>query len=83
MVPCHNEEMNVGPLVRRLIGLFDRYIHEIILLNDNSNDKTGDVIDELAHQDPRIKSVHRAPPNGVGRTITDGLRLATGNYVLC
>jgi SAM-dependent methyltransferase len=82
IVPCHNEEMNVGPLVRRLIGLFDRYIHEIILLNDNSNDKTGDVIDELAHQDPRIKSVHRASPNGVGRTITDGLRLATGKYVL-
>ena len=82
IVPCHNEEMNVSPLVRRLIGLFDRYIHEIILLNDNSNDKTGDVIDELAYQDPRIKPVHRAPPNGVGRTITDGLRLATGKYVL-
>ena len=82
IVPCHNEEMNVGPLVYRLIGLFDRYIHEIILLNDNSEDKTGDVIDELARQDPRIKSVHRAPPNGVGRTITDGLRVATGKYVL-
>jgi glycosyltransferase involved in cell wall biosynthesis len=82
IVPCHNEEMNVGPLVCRLIGLFDHYIHEIILLNDNSNDKTGAVIDELARQDPRIKSIHRAPPNGVGRAITDGLRVAAGKYVL-
>jgi dolichol-phosphate mannosyltransferase len=82
IVPCHNEEMNVGPLVCRLIGLFDQYIHEIILLNDNSNDRTGDAINDLARQDPRIKSVHRASPNGVGLTITDGLRLATGNYVL-
>lgn len=82
IVPCHNEEMNVGPLVCRLIALFGQYIHEIILLNDNSNDKTGDVIDELARQDPRIKPVHRAPPNGVGRTTTDGLRVATGKYVL-
>lgn len=82
IVPCHNEEMNVGPLVCRLIALFGQYIHEIILLNDNSNDKTGDVIEELARQDLRIKSVHRAPPNGVGRTITDGLRVATGEYVL-
>jgi len=82
VVPCHDEEMNVGPLVCRLIGLFDPHIHEIILLNDNSKDKTGDVIDELARQDRRIKAVHRAPPNGVGRTITDGLRAATGKYVL-
>jgi dolichol-phosphate mannosyltransferase len=82
IVPCHNEEMNVRPLVCRIVGLFDQYIHEIILLNDNSDDKTGDVIDDLTRQDPRIKSVHRAPPNGVGLTITDGLRLATGKYVL-
>jgi dolichol-phosphate mannosyltransferase len=82
IVPCHNEELNVGPLVRRLIELFDHYIHEIILLNDNSSDKTGEVINELARQDTRIKSVHRAPPNGVGRTITDGLRAVTGKYVL-
>ena len=82
IVPCYNEEMNVGPLVCRLIELFDHYIHEIILLNDNSKDRTGDVIDELARQDTRIKSVHRAPPNGVGRTITDGLRIATGKYLL-
>jgi SAM-dependent methyltransferase len=82
IVPCHNEEMNVGPLVSRLIELYDHYIHEIILLNDNSKDKTGDVIDELARRDPRIKSVHRAPPNGVGRTIKDGLRAASGKYVL-
>ena len=82
IVPCHNEEMNVGPLVSRLIELFDHYIHEIILLNDNSKDRTGDVIDEMARQDTRIKTVQRAPPNGVGRTITDGLRAATGKYVL-
>jgi glycosyltransferase involved in cell wall biosynthesis/SAM-dependent methyltransferase len=82
VVPCHNEQMNVGPLVSRLIELYDDYIHEIILVNDNSNDKTGDVIDQLAVKDLRIKPIHRAPPNGVGRAIKDGLREATGEYVL-
>jgi dolichol-phosphate mannosyltransferase len=82
VVPCHNEEMNVGPLVSRLIDLFDEYIYEIILVNDNSNDKTSDVIDELATKDPRIKRIHRTPPNGVGRAIGDGLRAASGRYVL-
>src|SRR5215469_10424192 len=82
VVPCHNEEMNVGPLVTRLIELFDAYICEIVLVNDNSQDKTGAIIDQLARQDPRVKAVHRRPPNGVGRAIADGLRTATGEYVL-
>ncbi|MGA8595875.1 MAG: glycosyltransferase, partial [Bryobacteraceae bacterium] len=82
VVPCHNEEMNVSPLVSQLIDLFDDYIHEIILVNDNSSDKTGEVIDELARKDSRIKPIHRTPPNGVGRAIADGLRAATGEYVL-
>ncbi len=82
VVPCHNEEMNVGPLISRLINLYDDYIYEIIPVNDNSSDQTGRVIDELASRDSRIKPIHRAPPNGVGRAIADGLRAATGEYVL-
>ena len=82
VVPCHNEELNVGPLVCRLIELYDDYIREIILVNDNSTDNTGNVIDELARRHPRIKSVHRVPPNGVGRSISDGFAVASGKYVL-
>jgi dolichol-phosphate mannosyltransferase len=82
VVPCHNEEMNIGPLVSRLFELFEDYIHEIILVNDNSRDRTGAVIEELAAKDPRVKPIHRRPPNGVGRAIGDGLRAASGKYVL-
>jgi dolichol-phosphate mannosyltransferase len=82
VVPCHNEEMNVGSLVRRLIELFDDYIHEIVLVNDNSNDGTGEVIEALARKDSRIKPIHRVPPNGVGRALADGFRAATAKYVL-
>jgi hypothetical protein len=81
VVPCHNEETNVASLVRRLIELYDDYIYEIVLVNDNSADETGGVIDEMAHTDPRIKPIHRSAPNGVGRALTDGLRAATGRYV--
>lgn len=82
ILPCHNEEMNVGPLVSRLVELYDDYIDEIILVNDNSQDNTAAVIDELARRDRRVKPLHRAPPNGVGRAITDGLRATTSKYVL-
>jgi dolichol-phosphate mannosyltransferase len=76
------KKMNIGPLVSRLFELFEDYIHEIILVNDNSRDRTGAVIEELAAKDPRVKPIHRRPPNGVGRAIGDGLRAASGKYVL-
>jgi dolichol-phosphate mannosyltransferase len=82
VVPCHNEEMNVGPLVSRLCNLYGEYIHEIILVDDNSKDGTRKVIGALADADFQIKAVYRTPPNGVGRAISDGLRAATGEYVL-
>jgi len=82
VVPCHNEEMNLVPLVIRLRDLFDAYIHEIILVDDNSTDNTLRVIESLAADDARIRPIVRKPPAGVGLAITDGIRAATGSYVL-
>jgi SAM-dependent methyltransferase len=82
VVPCHNEEMNIEPLVSRLYNLFGEYIHEVVLVDDNSKDGTRNVISRLAAADSRIRPVYRTPPNGVGRAITDGLQAATGDYVL-
>jgi SAM-dependent methyltransferase len=82
VIPCHNEEMNVSPLVSKLKSFYNDYIYEIILVDDNSRDQTSEVIKQLAAEDSRIKPVFRTPPNGVGRAIIDGYRAATGKYIL-
>ena len=82
VVPCHNEEMNVIPLVDGLIRHYDDYIAEFILVDDNSKDRTAEVLRWLARRDPRVRPVFRRPPNGVGRALRDGLAHATGRYVL-
>jgi glycosyltransferase involved in cell wall biosynthesis len=82
VVPCHNEEMNLRPLVTRLMDLFGDYLHEIVLVDDNSKDNTRKVITELVEQYPLITPVFRTPPNGVGRAIMDGYRAASGKYIL-
>lgn len=82
VVPCHNEEMNMPALVDGLRGHYGEYIHEIVLVNDNSTDNTAAVIDRLATEDARIVPVHRTPPNGVGRALRDGFAAATGRYVM-
>ncbi len=82
VIPCHNEEMNIGPLVNGLRELFREYLHEIILVDDNSTDATRDVIKRLALEDPIVKPIVRSPPNGVGRALAEGYRSATGEWVL-
>jgi dolichol-phosphate mannosyltransferase len=82
VIPCHNEEMNVGPLVERLLGYYGEYVHEIIPVNDGSTDRTAEIIAKLADKDKRVKPLHRLPPNGVGLAIADGLAAATGPFVL-
>jgi dolichol-phosphate mannosyltransferase len=82
VVPCHNEEMNVPRLVQGLLGFYGRYIHEIIIVNDNSTDRTAAVTSEIASWEPRVRLVDREPPNGVGRALSDGFAAATGRYIL-
>ena len=82
VVPCYNEEMNVGPLVEGLLQHYDEYIDEIVLVDDNSKDRTREVMRELAAHEPRVRPVFRTPPNGVGRALRDGLAATTGRYVL-
>ena len=82
VIPCHNEEMNIRPLVNRILDLYGDSVHEIILVNDGSTDGTAAVMAELAKQDERVKPLDRSAPNGVGLAIAQGLSQASGRYVL-
>jgi dolichol-phosphate mannosyltransferase len=82
VVPAHNEAPNIEPLIRNLLGFYGDYIHEIVIVNDNSTDRTADAVRQAAVLDPRVRLVDRRPPNGVGRALRDGYRAATGKYIL-
>ena len=41
VTPCFNEEMNVPALVDALVQMYGDYLHEIIIVNDNSTDPDG------------------------------------------
>ncbi len=82
VVPCHNEEMNVGPLTEAILRYYGPYVHEILIVNDCSRDRTAEVTMELAQAEPRVKLLDRKPPNGVGRALRDGYAAATGRYIL-
>jgi glycosyltransferase involved in cell wall biosynthesis len=82
VIPCHNEEMNVAPLIKGIIGFYGKYVLEILIVDDNSTDRTAEVTEKLSEIYECIRLVKRFPPNGVGRALREGLKEAKGEFVL-
>jgi len=82
VVPCHNEEMVIAPLIERLRNFYGQYIMEIIIVDDNSTDNTAMIAREFSNEDQGIRLIKRKPPNGVGRALREGLAAAQGEYVV-
>ncbi|MEU8886954.1 CDP-glycerol glycerophosphotransferase family protein [Streptomyces sp. NPDC048442] len=55
---------------------------ELIAVDDCSPDACGDLIDEYAARDPRVRPLHLAENGGVGNARNVGLELARGDYLL-
>jgi SAM-dependent methyltransferase len=82
VIPCHNEEMNVAPLIEGITDFYDKYVFEILIVDDNSTDRTAEVTEKLAEKYKCVHLIKRSPPNGVGRALREGLKAAKGEYIL-
>jgi len=81
--PCYNEEANVEPLARKTVEVLEPLVREweLILVDDGSRDRTGEIIDRLASADPRIRPVHHPQNGGYGAALRTGFRCATKEFV--
>ena len=86
VVPAHNEEDNIFPLLDEILPVLEQYPEtedfELVFVNDNSTDRTSEIIDKLAEQNPRIKAVHRSGTSGFGNAIKEGFRNASGDIII-
>jgi len=84
VVPCHDEEANIGPLVERLTGVLEGIGDpwEIILVDDGSRDGTLGCMRQARAADPRVKFVALSRNFGHEAASTAGLRHALGEAVV-
>lgn len=81
--PCYNEEANVERVTRAAVAVGRQVADdlEVLIVNDGSRDRTGELADRLAAEMPEVRAVHNRPNQGYGGALTRGFREATKNWI--
>ncbi|HTD67190.1 MAG TPA: polyprenol monophosphomannose synthase [Candidatus Limnocylindria bacterium] len=74
IVPTYNERDNLPALVKRVLSVPARV--ELLIVDDNSPDGTGQMADELIKTNHGLHVLHRAEKNGLGRAYIAGFKWA-------
>lgn len=83
VIPAYNEEANVAEAVRQVSqAMLDLGLeHEIIVVNDGSRDRTGDIVRELTMSIAGLKLVEHFPNRGYGGALKAGFAAAAKDLI--
>ncbi len=83
-LPCHNEEGNVQRVVEALECELPKISaqHEIVVVDDGSRDRTGEIADRLAAANPNVRVVHHPINRGYGAAVISGIHACTQPWVV-
>lgn len=77
IIPTYNEAKNLPQIVPAILRQDPRI--EILVVDDNSPDGTGDLADRMSQAKPRVHVLHRLAKEGLGRAYLAGFRWALDN----
>jgi len=81
--PCFNEEANV----KRMVEHFEEVLpniakkFEILIIDDGSTDKTGQIADKLSKTHPNVRTIHHQKNEGYGASLRTGVAEAKHDWV--
>jgi glycosyltransferase involved in cell wall biosynthesis len=83
VLPAFDEEANIARVVRRVVAFFEpRGIdYEIIVVNDGSRDRTGEILNHLASELFRLRPRHHPQNRGYGAALRTGFEAARHAYI--
>ncbi|HBC93373.1 MAG TPA: glycosyltransferase family 2 protein [Pelotomaculum sp.] len=81
--PCYNEEKNVTRVTLEAIEVARRISddYEIIIVNDGSRDRTGEIAERLAEENPAVRVIHHDGNKGYGAALQTGFKNASKELV--
>ncbi|MFA4985432.1 MAG: glycosyltransferase family 2 protein [Candidatus Brocadiia bacterium] len=83
VLPCYNEEANVENTTKKALAAAAKYAvdWQVIVVDDGGKDRTGEIADRLAAEDPHVTVVHNRPNRGYGGAVRAGFDAAVKEYV--
>lgn len=84
VIPAHNEEGCIADTCEAIGAEFQKEQigdYEILVVNDNSSDRTEVILQELSQRHPQIRYLNNTPPNGFGFAVRKGLECFQGECV--
>jgi glycosyltransferase involved in cell wall biosynthesis len=81
--PCYNEQDNVSRTTEQALRVLEglNADFEVVIVDDGSSDGTGQIADEIAGRDARVKVVHHPTNLGYGAALQSGFRSAVKELV--
>ena len=72
IIPTYDEKENIEEITTAVLA--QPFAFEILVVDDNSPDGTGDIADKLAENEPRVHVMHRPGKGGLGPAYIAGFR---------
>jgi len=74
IIPTYNELENLPPLLKDIFS--NAPTTDILIVDDNSPDGTGELADKMSVEDPRVHVLHRSGKLGLGTAYIAGFKYA-------
>jgi dolichol-phosphate mannosyltransferase len=83
VIPAHNERESIGPTVDAITATLkaEQVPYEILVVDDSSEDGTGDAVMALSERDPGVRCIRSPRFPGFGQAVRAGLDEYTGDAV--
>ena len=80
IVPAYNAEKTIEMAIKSVLKQSFKQL-EVIVINDGSKDKTGEILNKIAEKDSRLIVIQKEKNEGVSAGRNTGLQMAKGTYV--
>ena len=79
--PTYNEADNIIKFVNSIELILKKYDYEIIFVDDNSSDKTHEIIKNLSSKKPNVRCLRRIGRRGLSGACIEGIHAANSTYI--
>jgi dolichol-phosphate mannosyltransferase len=80
ILPTYNESGNIGPLIEEILSYLPGE-SEIIVVDDDSPDRTWEVVAEWVQKDPRVRLHRRIGRRGLTSALQEGFEQSRGQII--